>query len=230
MGSQETTIERARAASANLAADEALFHRVAATGSPSWRLYVNPPCVVIGRHQDAGREANREACARMRVPVLRRFTGGGAVYHDEGNLNFAVGLPRAPARPFVLDFERFAGWIPELLASWGLAGRVAGNRVDISGRKISGLAARVGPRASFVHGTLLVSTPLAVLRELLAPPPEQIASLPPPRGPHVASRPRPETTLEAEHGRSVSMDRLREEARALLAARFGPGNGVDAGG
>jgi lipoate-protein ligase A len=84
------------------------------------------------------------------------------------------------------------------------------------------MAARAGPKAILVHGTLLVSTDLAVLREHLSAPPSQAEALPPaPR--HVRSRPWPETTVSAEAGRDVSLDEAIEAARSALRGRFGFG-------
>src|SRR5512146_1431333 len=86
----------------NLALEEALVRAV--PPAPLLRIWQNEPCVVLGRGQQPGREADLAACAACGVPVLRRASGGGAVYHDLGNLNITVAVP---------------GWVP------GLAGDVA---------------------------------------------------------------------------------------------------------
>jgi len=238
-------------AEANLAADEALFRSVSQGSGPAWRLYVNPPCVVIGRHQAPEREVNLAACQRTGAFVVRRFTGGGAVFNDQGNLNWAVCEPRparlsdggpravdpashpggtrdAPERtasPWLLDYGRYASWILDLLVRYDLGGRVSGTRVEVGGRKITGMAARVGAKAVLVHGTLLVSTDLSRLREHLAVPKEQLAGLPA-AGPHVRSRPWPETTLAAEAGRPVAMEEAAEAARRSLRLSFGFGEWI----
>jgi len=213
--------ERSCVTQSNLDADEALFLAVNAGGKPGWRVYVNPPCVVVGRHQRIEWEVNLEEAEASRVPVLRRFTGGGAVYHDEGNLNFAV----CEARPGslhagCLDYARYSRWLLGLLDGLELDGALEGNRVDVKGRKVSGLASRVGKRAVFVHGTLLVSTDLERLRALLRVPPSRRASLAPPRGPHVLSVPREETTIAIETGRPLAVRELLEEARNRLGEAF----------
>jgi lipoate-protein ligase A len=67
-------------AATGLALEEALVR--ACPPVPVLRVWQNPPCVVIGRAQQAAREADLAACAAAGVPVLRRASGGGAVYHD----------------------------------------------------------------------------------------------------------------------------------------------------
>ena len=205
-------------ARAHLDADRALFEAVSRGGDPGWRLYVTGPAVVVGRHQRIEREVNLETCARRRTPVLRRFTGGGAVFLDGGCLNFAVAEPRRAA---TLDYGRYTAWLRDLASSFGVEAVLAGNRVEAGGRKISGLAARVSPRAIFVHGTFLVSTDLRVLRGHLAVPRDRLEALRPPEGPHVKSVPRPETTLSREAGKAVSMDEVRARASRLLEKAFG---------
>ena len=51
-------------------------------------LYINSPCVVIGKHQNAYAETNSAWCDQNGIPVFRRLSGGGTVFHDEGNINF----------------------------------------------------------------------------------------------------------------------------------------------
>jgi lipoate-protein ligase A len=125
-----------------------------------------------------------------------------------------------------LDWGRYADWLLVLLRELGLEGTREGNRITVRGRKVSGLAARVSPRAVFVHGTLLVSTDLARLRAHLTVPERQRKALPPPRGLHVLSRPFPETTLAEEREPAPTMAAVRERGEALLAERFGPGGQV----
>src|SRR6266536_4798930 len=76
---------------ANLALEEALVRAVPLR--PLLRIWQNGACVVIGRGQRVSREANMAACARVGVPVLRRASGGGTVYHDLGNLNISLAVP-----------------------------------------------------------------------------------------------------------------------------------------
>ena len=81
---------------AHLALEEALVRAV--PPGPLLRIWQNETCVVLGRGQRLEREANVAACAAAGVPVLRRASGGGTVFHDLGNLNITMVVPgRAPA-------------------------------------------------------------------------------------------------------------------------------------
>lgn len=157
----------------NLAIDEALARL--ADGRPTVRLWRNGRCVVIGRSQVAEAEVDMAACTAMEVPVLRRFTAGGAVYHDAGNLNVTIVLGRddrrLAARP---QLGRVPGLyrliLDPLAAAVGSLGApaVATERdVLIDGAKVSGVAAWLGSRALLVHGTLLIDADLETLVRVL---------------------------------------------------------------
>src|SRR5579864_550416 len=77
----------------NLAREELLLDTMPA-GESALVLYVNAPCVVLGRHQNPLREAKLDELNRRGVPLVRRPTGGGTVWHDEGNLNWSLLLPK----------------------------------------------------------------------------------------------------------------------------------------
>lgn len=127
--------------------------------NPLLIFYVNQPCIVIGRSQNPWREAS-PSCV---FPVFRRVSGGGAVYHDGGNLNWAYILPRASH-----DRETELETIAEAIRSQGLP--VSTNRrggIFLGDRKISGSARRFGPERVLHHGTLLVNADLAALRKNL---------------------------------------------------------------
>ena len=73
----------------NLALEEVLFQRLGPGFPGCFLLWQNGPSVIVGRHQNAWEEVDRAWLAERGVPVVRRNTGGGAVYHDLGNLNFS---------------------------------------------------------------------------------------------------------------------------------------------
>src|SRR3990172_9373973 len=77
--------------SQNLALEEALLECCELGNfTPTCRIWFNSPSVVMGRFQDVSLEVNTQLCSRKGVQIVRRFTGGGTVYHDEGNLNLTI--------------------------------------------------------------------------------------------------------------------------------------------
>lgn len=162
-----------RDAPRNLALDEALGRT--AGPIPTLRLWRNGPCVVLGRFQVAAAEVDARACRELGVAVYRRFTGGGAVYQDPGNLNVTVALrrddPHLTNRAELSRLPGLYGLVLEPLAqaarSFGPAA-VAAERDLIVGRtKLGGVAAWIGREALLVHGTLLVDADLATLEAVL---------------------------------------------------------------
>ena len=184
----------------NLARDEALAR--CADGSPTLRLWRSDRSVVLGRSQLAEAEVDARACRDLGVVVLRRFTGGGAVYHDPGNLNVTLVVdpehPLVRARPGHGLLPRLYGAVLEpLVAAMRRIGvtAVANDRgIWIGKRKVSGAAAWLGPRAALVHATLLVDADLRALERVLAGPgaPDD------PRWQRTRSRRAPVTSLALE--------------------------------
>jgi lipoate---protein ligase len=157
----------------NLALDEALGR--VGSPNPTVRLWRNQPCVVVGRSQVAEAEVDLAACLELGVPVLRRFTGGGTVYHDPGNLNVTIVLSRDDPR-LVEDpsLSRVPGLYRLLLeplaaavTSLGVPARATEREVLVADAKVSGIAAWVGARSLLVHGTLLVDADLGALDRVL---------------------------------------------------------------
>ncbi|MEM2226332.1 MAG: biotin/lipoate A/B protein ligase family protein [Candidatus Bathyarchaeia archaeon] len=158
----------------NMALEEAIARAVGRGVSVSTvRFWRNEGAVVIGRFQSARLEVDLDACKRYGIEVIRRFTGGGAVYQDLGNLNFAISIPSHNLPK--------AGWLPALpllsspvvsaLRSLGLDAELCGMRIRIGGRaKVSGLAGCLRWGCGFLHGTLLVDCDLSRMRELLIAP------------------------------------------------------------
>ncbi len=159
----------------NLAVDEALART--AGPEPALRLWRNDRCVIVGRFQLADAEVDRAAADRFGVPVYRRFTGGGAVYHDPGNLN--VSLVTGRDDPFI-DGRLgvgLQGLYRAMLEPLAAAVRTLGIRAEpalrglfVGGRKLGGIAAWVGARRVLVHATLLIDADLVALERVLAGP------------------------------------------------------------
>ena len=151
----------------NLALEEALFCNH--TGGDLLFLWQNAPCVILGRNQDAAQEVNLPLARKLGVPVVRRNTGGGAVYHDLGNLNFTY-ITRDSCEGDT-PYAAFLQPLMELLWALEIPVEFNGrNDLCVDGRKISGSAARVRDGWLLHHGTLLVSSELARMDELLTPP------------------------------------------------------------
>jgi lipoate---protein ligase len=158
----------------NLAREEAIARHVGADAdarTPVLRLWRNAPCAVVGRFQLAAAEVDLEAAAALGAPVLRRFTGGGTVWHDPGNLNISVVL-RPEDALLVADpsLRRLPGLYRLVLAplaaavrSLGVAAELTERDIVAPGGKLSGVAAWIGGRALLVHATLLVDADLDAL-------------------------------------------------------------------
>lgn len=142
----------------NLAVDEFLLGRQK-TDDVILYFYVNKNAVIIGRNQNAWRECRLDAMERDGVRLVRRHTGGGAVYHDEGNLNFSF---ITGERSYSLD--RQMGVIRRAVERFGIKTELSGrNDVLADGRKFSGNAYGLRGNMRAHHGTLLVNSDMAKL-------------------------------------------------------------------
>jgi lipoate-protein ligase A len=159
----------------NLRREEELFRRVESGELPELvRFWVNSECLVRGKARSVNYGWYHEAVAqKMGVMVIERATGGGVVYHDEGNLNWSFFLRNAgPMLSPTKMFEQISEYVTKALGSLGVEARFAQpNRIDVQGRKVSGMAARSTPKARLVHGTLLLNANLEKLNRLCIPPP-----------------------------------------------------------
>ena len=153
----------------NLALEEYLFEK---TEEDVFMLWQNEPTVVIGRNQNVYAEVKLDKAKENGVHIARRITGGGAVYHDLGNLNYSfisVGESRG------LDFERFTAPIISALKDMGVSASLSGrNDIEINGRKISGNAQCKKEGRVLHHGTLLFDSDLDFLSGILSVDEEKI--------------------------------------------------------
>lgn len=128
-------------------------------------LYINDPSVIIGSNQAVLNEVDLDFCIDKGISVIRRISGGGAVYHDNGNLNFSF-IHNKTDEPLS---ARFLNPIVETLHSLDIP-VVIGKRKDIwlDGYKISGTASHISRGRELHHGTLLYDTDLASLKKALS--------------------------------------------------------------
>lgn len=137
-------------------------------------LWQNSPAIIIGRHQNAWEEINTDFIKENDIALVRRLTGGGAVYHDLGNINFTF-VVRDGGKGF--DFQRFARPIVEALGRLGIKAEASGrNDILIGGHKFSGNSEYRQGNRLLHHGTLLFDSDLGVLGQALRVKPQKIAS------------------------------------------------------
>ena len=155
----------------NLAVDRFFFEHLS-RDDLLFYLYVNDGAVVIGKGQNAWRECRLDAMERDGIQLVRRHTGGGAVFHDRGNLNFSF-----VAGESGYSLDRQLGVIKRAVSSFGLAAELSGrNDLLVDGKKFSGNAfASSGGRMAH-HGTLLIDTDSLKLEKYLRVSAEKMAA------------------------------------------------------
>lgn len=138
-------------------------------------LWQNRPVVVVGKHQNTAEEINWEFIRRRGIEVARRISGGGAVYHDLGNLNFTFIVHEEPG--LSPEFARYTAPVIKALELIGVKAENQGrNDIAIQGKKFSGNAqCRMHGRVMH-HGTILFDSNLEDMQQALAVDPAKIAS------------------------------------------------------
>lgn len=159
----------------NLALEEHLFISLLPRHPGLFLLWQNAPSIIVGRHQCTAEEVNAGFVKRENLQVVRRITGGGAVYHDRGNLNFSF-MENARGRTRT-DFRRYLLPVQEALADVGVTAEISGrNDLEAEGRKISGSAQLLRQGKALHHGTLLVDVDFERMTEALTADSEKIRS------------------------------------------------------
>lgn len=159
----------------NLALEETLFHALE-PGHPGWfLLWRNGPSIIVGRHQNTLEEIDEDFIRAAGLPVVRRPTGGGAVYHDEGNINFSfLAWVDAKSPPSFADFlAPIVGALADLGVTASFSSR---NDITVNGRKISGSAQRRAGSRMLHHGTMMVDLDTEVLGRALTGKPDKYQS------------------------------------------------------
>ena len=138
-------------------------------------LWQNDNAIIIGKHQNALQEINSDYVRRHNVRVVRRLSGGGAVYHDLGNINYTFITDCGESGEF--DFSTFCAPVVRALASLGVEAEVSGrNDIVIGGKKFSGNAQYVKNGRIMHHGAIMFDTDLSAMRQALAAPKDRIDS------------------------------------------------------
>ncbi len=155
----------------NLAIEEYLFKN---TKDDYFMLWQNDPTVVIGSNQNLFAEINTEYTEKNNILISRRITGGGAVYHDHGNLNYSF-ISNSDSSN--INFESFCRPIIDALFALGINAELSGrNDLTVDGKKISGNAQAHFNNRVLHHGTLLFNSNLEVLSQALKVDEEKIKS------------------------------------------------------
>lgn len=158
----------------NLAVEEYVF-RHKPTTEDVLLFYVNAPAIIIGRNQNTLEEIAPAAVAERNIRVVRRISGGGAVYHDLGNLNFSFMTADVAGR--FSRYDHFTQPVIDVLRELGVPAVLGGrNDILVDGRKISGNAQFAHGHRMFSHGTLLVHSNLDDVTAALHPRPGKVES------------------------------------------------------
>lgn len=147
----------------NIATDEYIFKHIA---EDCFMLWQNDNAIIVGKHQNTLSEINYDYVKAQNIHVVRRLSGGGAVYHDMGNLNFS--FTKTGDEGSLMDFEKYTLPIIEVLQSLGVNARFEGrNDISVEGKKISGNAEHIFKNKVLHHGTLLFASEMKNISEAL---------------------------------------------------------------
>src|SRR5690554_1267037 len=159
----------------NIALEEYILKKSLSSDETFVILYINDPAIIIGKHQNTIEEVNSEYVKENNIYVVRRMSGGGAVYHDEGNLNFTYILKAG--KEDVSNFKKFTLPIIKALDKMGIKTELSGrNDLTIDGKKFSGNAQYYHKNRLLHHGTILFNSKMENLSKALNVKQEKIQS------------------------------------------------------
>lgn len=148
----------------NIASEEYLLQKF--PKEEIFLLYVNAPSIIIGKFQNTLAEINLDFVNEQKIKVVRRMSGGGAVYHDLGNLNFSFHT-LLEGNDF-MDFAKFTEPVVSLLNSLHVPAKLEGrNDLLVDGKKFSGNAKLAKQGKMIQHGTILIDSEMSVLSDAL---------------------------------------------------------------
>ncbi len=172
-------------------------------------LWKNHRTVVIGQNQNPFSECNVEALEADGGYVMRRRTGGGAVYHDDGNINFSFIVPKA-----LYDQTRQFGVIQRAVADFGIVAELSGrNDILTDGRKFSGNAFNKGKYQDLHHGTILIKSNMDDLQRYLKPNPAKLQK-------HGVASVRSRVVNLSELNPEITSDSIIPHLRAAFEAEY----------
>lgn len=147
----------------NLATEEFLMYN---KSQDCFYLYINDPSIIVGKHQNSLAEINVDYVKENDITVIRRTSGGGAVFHDPGNLNFTFIMNEKQSEN--ADFRKYTQPIIDVLQSMDVDAKFEGrNDMTIGGKKFSGNAKSYYNNKILQHGTLLFESTLPNLSQAL---------------------------------------------------------------
>lgn len=199
----------------NLAFEEAIYLEAK---HPTLRLWRNDRAVIIGRYQSPILEVNALEAKKLGVKLVRRFTGGGAVYHDLGNVNYALTLPNYESELDIEAMFKIVGEaVVEALKSLGIDGAYYRplNDVEVDGLKISGMAASKTSKRAFIHGAMLVSSDISTLWRILKISKEKLSDKK-----LTESKVKRVTTVREVLNKDVSLNEVYEAIANAIAKKF----------
>ena len=141
---------------------------------PLFFLWRNRSAVIIGLNQNVYAEVDINYLRQHDIALARRITGGGAVYHDLGNLNYTI---VGRSSDIERDYPEYARHMQQALLALGVKAELSGrNDILVDGRKVSGYAKRVYKDRLMVHGTLMFDVNIDCLTRVLTPPTNKLES------------------------------------------------------
>lgn len=194
----------------NLAMEEYVLKHLPADDS-YFLFYVNEPSIIVGKNQNTIEEVNKQYIDDHHIHVVRRISGGGAVYHDKGNLNFSF-VTSDDGNSFH-NFKKFTEPIVQALQSMGVDAEMTGrNDIQVGAAKISGNAMVKVKNRMFSHGTLMLNSDLEEVQNALKVNPKKIQS----KG--VKSVRKRVANIEEFLGDSITIDQFKQ---IILKTIFG---------